>query len=101
MTTSSSPDGVSIGGRTVRALLRLLTLFHRIGSSVLGAGIWPGLGPASPHRARRSAFDILLLDRDSGADWGSLEREGTACTVAKLTQNVKVLNVRSGLQQAP
>lgn len=90
MLTSSSPEGVSVGGRTARLLLRLLTLFHRIGSSVLEGSIWPGLGPASPHRARRSAFDILLLDRDSGADWGSLDLDGTACTVSKLAHTFNV-----------
>lgn len=63
MMISSSPEGVSAGGRTARLLLRLLTLFHRIGSSVLGGAAWTGLGPASPQRARSSAVDNLLLDR--------------------------------------
>lgn len=68
MTTSSSPEGESAAGRTARLLLRLLTLFHRIGSSVLGGAAWTGLGPASPQKARNSAFDSLLLDRYSGPE---------------------------------
>ena len=86
MMTSSSPEGVSAGGRTARLLLRLLTLFHRIGSSVLGGAAWTGLGPASPQRARSSAVDNLLLDRYSGAErgWESFDREGAAFTVASL-----------------
>lgn len=68
MSTSSSPDGVSAGSRTARLLLRLLTLFHRMGSSVLGGAIWARPGPASPHRARRSACDSLPLDLTSGPD---------------------------------
>lgn len=65
MMMSSSPEGVSAGGRTARLLLRLLTLFHRIGSSVVGGA---EVGPASPQRPRSSAVDSLLLDRYSGPE---------------------------------
>ena len=62
MMTSSSPEGVSVEGRAALLLLRLLCLFQRMGSSLLGGATWEGPGPASPHRALNSGFLNLLLD---------------------------------------
>ncbi len=62
ITSSSSGAALSTVGLTALLLLRLLTLFHLMGSSALEGPACKGPAPDSPHKALNSAFLVLLLD---------------------------------------
>ncbi len=62
ITSSSSGAALSTVGLTALLLLRLLTLFHLMGSSAPEGPACEGPAPDSPHKALNSVFLVLLLD---------------------------------------